>query len=245
MKRIIIPIFIAILFAGIASCKKENSTTTTSASLTASKTNSIKKGEAVLFTLSNSAGTSVTWHVSPALNTQVNATGVNASVMFGSGGAYTVTAVSGGSTDSSIVTVMDSSYIPPPQVSTILPFVNNEEIKITASKLDSASYSGIILFAQTVNTYSCLGNYLLSAQNMFVPNSYSIDFLGVNVPYGCSTGSAKAGAFEYLIPMADGTNALTITLKGVIYRGSIVKAGSSYTINWSYTSGVTISPSTL
>jgi hypothetical protein len=45
--------------------------------------------------------------------------------------------------------------------------------------------------------------------------------------------------------MADGTNALTITLKGVIYRGSIVKAGNSYTINWSYTSGVTISPSTL
>jgi hypothetical protein len=244
MKRITVPAFIAILFVGIASCKKENGATTPGTSLKASKTSSIKKGEPVLFTLSNSAGTSVTWHVSPALNTKVNATGANASVMFGSRGAYTVTAVSGGSTDSSIVTVTDSSYIPPPQVSTTLPFVNDEEIKITASKLDSAWYSGIILLAQTVNTYPCLSNYLLSAQ-MNESGSYGIDFLGVSIPYGCTTGPVKAGAFEYLLPMADGTNALTITLKGVIYRGSIVKAGNSYTINWSYTSGVTISPSTL
>ena len=43
-------------------------------------------------------------------------------------------------------------------VSTILPLLSNEEIKITASKLDSAGYSGIILFAQTVNSYTCLSN---------------------------------------------------------------------------------------
>lgn len=245
MKKLIIPALTAILFISIASCKKENSTaSTTNATLKASKTSSIKKGEPVLFTLSNSAAAAVAWNVSPSLNAHVNETGTNASIMFGSSGTYIVTAVSGGSTDSSIVSVMDSSYIPPPQVSTIVPFVSNEEIKITASKLDSAGYAGLILFAQTVNSYPCLSSYLLSDQT-YETGSYGIDFLAVNIPYDCTTGSAKPGAFEYMIPMADGTNALTITLKGVIYRGSIVKAGNSYTINWSYTSGVTISPSTL
>ncbi|MEP6948298.1 MAG: hypothetical protein ABI863_03440 [Ginsengibacter sp.] len=239
MKRIIIPALSAILFMSIASCKKENSATaTTGASLTASKTSSIKKGESVLFTLNNSAGASVNWHVSPATSAQVNATGANASVMFASGGTYTITAVSGGSTDSSIVTVSDSVYAPPVPNST-LPFTGNEQINIKVYKLDSAAYSGLILFAQTTNSYTCLSNYLIGDLTTGT-NAYTIDFAGVSVPAGCTPGTAKAGTFEYFIPMAEGSNTLTISFNGTTYTGSIVKAGSIYTINWSYTSGVTI-----
>lgn len=242
MKKIIIPVLAAMLFMGTTSCKKENAGSTTRASLTASKTSAIKKGEPVLFTLNNSAGSTVTWHVSPSLSAQVNATGTNASIMFGNGGAYTVTAVSGGLTDSSVVTVSDSVYTPPAP-NTTLPFTGDEQISITVYKLDSAAYSGLILFARTANTYTCLGNYLIADLTTGL-DAYTINFGGVSVPADCTSGLAKAGTFEYLIPMADGTHTLTISFNGTTYTGSIVKTGSNYDINWSYTSGVTIGPIT-
>jgi hypothetical protein len=230
----------ALLLVSIASCKKEDHTT--SAALTASKTTAIKKGEPVLFTMSTSSS-SVDWRVTPAASAHINATGATASIMFSSGGRYVVTASSGNATDSSFVNVTDSVYTPPP-AATLLPFLDSEEIHITATKHDSASYSGLIFYAETANTYTCLTNYLGASLTPY-DNSYYLNFYGVSVPANCTSGSAKAGSFEYMIPLPDGIYSLVVTFNGTIYDGTIVKTGSNYVINWSYTSGVTISPSTL
>lgn len=239
MKKIILPVWLVLILV-MSACTKDPVNTTTS--LTASKTTAIKKGEPVVFTFFNNPG-AIQWNVSPALNAQVSATGSVASIRFGNGGTFVVTATSGSTVDSSVVHVDDSIYTPPP-AATILPLITNETLIITASKLDSGAYSGLIFYAHTQSSYTCFTNYLVSDFNQ-ANNAYTINFTGVYVPAGCITGTATAGTFEYFIPMADGTHALTITLNGTTYTGSVVKAGSNYTINWSYTSGVAISPSTL
>ncbi|MEO8414943.1 MAG: hypothetical protein ABI472_14845 [Ginsengibacter sp.] len=239
MKKMILPAFAAIILA-MSACTKDPVNHTTS--LTASKTTGIKKGEPVLFTFTNNPDT-IKWKVTPTTNAQIAATGSLASVKFGRGGTFTVIATSGNAVDSSVVHVEDSAYTPP-VTSTQLPIVANEKVIITATRLDSAGNSGLIFYAHTQSSYTCFTNYLTSVFALS-GGDYSINFTGVSVPPGCTTGTAQAGSFEYLIPMADGTHTLTIMLKGTTYTGSVVKAGSTYTINWSYTSGVTIAPSTL
>ncbi len=239
MKKTILPALSAVLLL-ITACSKDpiNNTHT----LIPAKTTAIKKGEPVLFTFLNNPDT-VLWKVSPAANAKITATGSIAAIKFASGGNFVVTATSGSAKDSATVQVEDSIYTPP-ATATTLPFSSGEQIVITASRLDSGSSSGLILYAHTQNTYNCFTNYLIS-DFALVNNAYTIKFTGVSVPAGCVTGTEKAGAFEYMIPMTDGSHPLTIMLNATPYTGSIVKTGSSYTINWSYTSGVTISPSTL
>lgn len=238
MKRILLPALYSALLL-VTACSKDP--VNNSHTLIASKTNGIGKGEPVLFTFPNNPDT-VLWKVNPA-NAQVVSTGSIASVKFASGGTYVVTATSGNATDSAAVHVEDSVYTPPPSA-TILPFSSGEQIIITASRLDSGSYSGLILYAHTQNSYTCFTNYLLSDFTQ-TADAYTIGFTGVSVPGGCVTGIATAGTFEYLIPVTDGTHPLTIMLNGASYTGTVIKTGSSYTINWSYTSGVIISPATL
>ncbi|MEP7232276.1 MAG: hypothetical protein ABI691_18580 [Ginsengibacter sp.] len=239
MKKVI-PALTALIMMGLMSCSKDPVVTT---SLTATKTSAIERGEPVVFTFSASTADSVSWRVNPSQNAQIIVSGINASVKFGSSGTYIVSAFSGSTSQASTVTVIDSIYTPPPAATTI-PLQSGEQVNITASKLDSGAYSGIIFYAQTANSYTCLSNYLLSTYTTN-NNTYAIGFTGVSVPGNCTTGQAKAGTFEYLLPLSDGMHPLTITLNGTTYTGSIIRSGSSYTINWSYTSGVTISPSTL
>lgn len=239
MKQIILPALVAMLVM-IASCSKDP--VNNSSLLNASKTTAIKKGEAVLFTFTNTQDT-IKWSVKPATTFQVTANGSLATIRFGSGGTFTVVATSGTKADSTIVSVDDSVYTPP-AAATLLPFNTAEQINIAVSKLDSGASSGLIFYALTHNSYACITNYLSSDFNL-AGAAYTIDFKGVFVPAGCTTGTARAGAFAYLLPMTDGTHTLAIKLNNTTYTGSVVKAGSNYTINWSYTSGVAISPSTL
>ena len=233
---------------GFIACKKNDATTTTS-NLDASKTSSIKKGEPVSFTLSQvPTGTVVNWSVSPSTNTQINASGNKASILFGLKGNYTVRAVSGSATATTNVSVSDSVYIPGgsggPSAPSTLPFSSGETINITASRIDSGSTSGLILSALTSNSYTCLENSLLSTYSSN-GNSLSIAYTGVSVPAGCTTGTAKATAFSYFYPIESGTNTLSINFNGSTYSGTIVKTGNNYTINWNYKTGVIISPTSL
>ncbi len=244
MKKVKILAIGLLIATGFLACKKNDDTV--SANLDATKTTFIKRGEPVIFTFSQSATNGVTWSVSPSANTQINASGNKASIMFGAKGSYVVTAVTGNISASRSVSVSDSTYYTgggetPP---TTVPFTTGESIKITASRIDSVSTSGLILSALTANSYPCLSNSLLSTFTTGT-NSYGINFTGVSVPGGCTTGTAKAGGFNYLYPVAGGTNILTINFNGTVYSGTIVKTGNSYTINWPYTKGVTISPTSL
>ena len=232
---------------GMIACKKNDATTTSN--LDASKTSSIAKGEPVSFTLSQvPAGTTVNWSVSPSSNVQINSSGNKASILFGLKGNYTVRGVYGSTSATANVSVSDSVYIPGgsggPSAPSTLPFSNGETINITASRIDSGSTSGLILSALTTNSYTCLENSLLSTYRSN-GNSLSIAYTGVSVPAGCTTGTAKATAFSYFYPLASGTNTLSIIFNGTTYSGTIVKTGNNYSIHWSYTSGVIISPTSL
>lgn len=245
MKKVKILALGLTLAIGFMACQKEN--TPNSTTLDASKTTSIAKGEPVVFTLSQTAGSAVNWSVTPSANTQINTNGNQASIKFGAKGNYVVTGVTGNVSASRSVSVLDSTYnggggggTPP----TTLPFSAGELIKITASRIDSGSTSGLIFSAITTNSYTCLSNSLLSTFTSGA-NSYGVNFTGVSVPGGCTTGTAKAGGFDYLYPLATGTSTLTINFNGTNYSGTIVKTGNNYVINWSYTTGVTISPTSL
>src|SRR5664279_543028 len=138
MKKMILPAFSAIILV-MSACIKDPVNNTTS--LTASKTSGIKKGEPVLFTLFTNNPDTIKWKVTPTTNAQIAATGSLASIRFGRGGTFTIIATSGNAVDSSVVHVNDSIYTPP-LTSTILPIVANEQVIITASKLDSGAFSG-------------------------------------------------------------------------------------------------------
>jgi hypothetical protein len=241
-----------LLFAGIVACKKTVPEDTVY--MDASKTSAIKKGEPVLFTLAQApASSTVNWSVSPNTNTQINPSGNQAAIRFGSRGNYTVTAVAGNISASRLVTVSDSTYADttsggggggggtPP---TILPFSSGETIRISVSRADSGTSYGLIFSARTTNSYTCINNYMLSTFTSGA-SSYNIGYTGVSVPGGCATGSATAGSFAYLFPMANGSNTLTINFNGNTYTGTIVKSGINFTINWNYSTGVVISPTSL
>ncbi|MBS1599921.1 MAG: hypothetical protein JST75_16970 [Bacteroidetes bacterium] len=243
MKKTIVPIVAFLFLACIWSCKKD-STNTSGPVLEASKTSSIKKGEPVVFKLPQvDANSAVNWSVNPSANTQVNANGNQASILFGKTGSYSVTASFGSVTATNTVSVSDSAYkLSGP--ATTLALKPGEVINITASRLDSGSNSGLIFSAQTTNAYTCSGNSLISEATIGT-GSYKIDFKGVSVPDGCTNGTAKAGAFNSLYPIPTGTTTLTIVVNGTSYTGSIEKTGNSYKITWTNTSAVSIAPLSL
>lgn len=245
MKKVTIAVLGFLFAVSFVACKKND--VQGNANLEASKTSSIQKSEPVLFTLSQVAtGSTVNWSVSPSANTQISASGNQASIKFAQKGNYTVTAVSGSITASSSITVLDSVYTDsvsqkPP---TLLPFSAGEVIRITASRIDSGSTSGLLFSALTTNRYTCLSNSLKSSFTSGA-NNYGINFTGVSVPAGCTTGTAKAGSFNDFYPIASGTSTLTINFNGTNYTGSIVKTDTIYTINWADTTRITITPNSL
>jgi hypothetical protein len=219
--------------------------------LQVTKTSLIKKGEPVVFTFPQAAGT-VKWNVTPDANTQINASGNKSSILFGIKGSYTVSAISGSFTASSTVSVTDSVYNGDTTRTgggggtpvTTLPFVSGEVINITVSRIDSGSVSGLLFSAQTTNSYTCIGNSLIS-ETTSGANSHTIKYTGIRLPEDCIGGTAKAGGFNYLYPISSGTSTLTILVNGTTYSGTIIKTGTSYTINWSGAGKVLITPTTL
>ncbi len=231
------------LAVSFIACKKNDAPVNNS--LEATKKSAILKGEPVVFTMPQATGNTVNWSVNPSANTQLSTSGNKASILFASKGTYVVTAVSGNNTTSTSVSVLDSIYDGSNVTSpAILPFVSNETIKITVSKIDSGAISGLLLSSITNNAYQGLGNSLVST---FTPGtkSFGINFQKVSLMAGYSNGASKAGGFHFFYPIADGSNTLTINFNGTTYTGTIVKNGNAYSINWNYSSGITISPTSL
>jgi len=248
MKKVSTP-FLGLLFSiFIFACKKDGSTTTSNSSLDATKTSSISKGEPVVFSLAQAlTGDPVSWSVNPAEFAQINSSGNTASIMFGSKGNYTVTATSGATGATSVVSVTDSIYnggdignTP----SSTLPLLSGEVIKISVIRLDTNAVSGLAFVTQTTNNYTCLSNSL-NSETTSDANGFTIKFTGVNVPGGCTGSEAKARGFNYLYPVTNNSNKLTIVLNGTTYNGTITKTAGGFTIDWPNSTGVTISPTSL
>lgn len=268
MKKILVPI---LLFAGIVgylSCQKDHSSDP--APVAAEKTEGIKKGEPVLFTVE---GQNAEWAVSPN-NAKITANGNTATILFAKAGSYLVTANTGYSTARITVNVSDSSWCndirqmcdstgtdtcrygncPPrdtiphdsiPRRDSIYS-LQNDQIFITPVKIDSGSISGLLIKSATQLSYPCSNNYLLT--NLITDSAgidYTFKYAGVHVPYACSGPSGSAKSTRTLFPVHDGTHVFKVVLNGVTYTGSFTKTGGQYSFNWPYTSGVIISPQTI
>jgi len=126
----------------------------------------------------------------------------------------------------------------------MIPFSNGDQIIITASKLDTGASSSLVFVAETKNSYTCVNNSLAFSFSSDAASFYDIDYTGVSRPASCTTGTSQATSTVSFEQTA-GTRALNITFNGKTYSGTITKTGDKFTINWSYTSGVTISPTNL
>ena len=108
-------------------------------------------------------------------------------------------------------------------------------------------FVGLNLAFLTKNKYKCLNNTLLFTRGDLSSNNittYTIEFTGVEIPSDdfCASGEDYSKGITGFFPVADGESILEIILDGVTYAGTISKTGSTLTITWNYSNGVTISP---
>lgn len=267
MKKILIPFLLCAGIVGYLSCQKEHSSDPNS--LNAPKTDGIKKGEPIQFSVNNLSGETARWSVSPATNVQLNSKGNNATVYFGKAGSYTVTALMGGITSRVMVTVSDSSYcddsthhrcdsiprdsIPRDSIPVDTTHIGRDslfsilgdQLHLTPSRIDSGSTSGLAIAAITERKYPCLNNYLASYVVISNDSGYSIHYTGALVPWSCINGQTQARATRVIFPIQNGTHQFSVVVGGVPYTGSFTKTGNQYSFSWPYNSGVIISPQTI
>lgn len=272
MKKILIPILLFASIVSYLSCQKEHSSDPTP--VAAEKTEGIKKGEPVLFSVD---GANAQWAVSPG-NAKITTNGNTATILFAKAGSYQVTANTGFSVARITVNVSDSSWCndirqmcdstgtdtcrygncPPrdtiphdtiPRRDSVYS-LHNDQIFITPIKLDSAGISGLQIKTGTQLSYPCSNNYLLTnvitaGNDTTSSKSYTFKYAGVVVPSSCFGPSVSSRSTKVIYPIQDGTHAFKVVLNGVTYIGSFTKTGSQYSFNWPYTSGVIISPQTI
>lgn len=254
MKKTTIP-FWGLLFSIVFfACRKNESSTETSPispTLQKSSIGTVAIGSPIVYTLASPPASTVDWSVTPSTNANMVVSGNSATFKFSAAGSFVVNARSGNYSFSDSVCVKDSTnngeggngggY------DSLLAFSNGEIIKIYASKIiDSTggSNGGLVFNAKTNNSYAC--SYTsISKVDTFRTFDYRIGFKGVFKPGGCYTGTTNPMSIHYLKPIANGLNTLVISFNGKTYSGIIVKNGNNYTINWNYTTGVIISPTTL
>jgi hypothetical protein len=266
MKRVLIAVLFFAAAITYLSCQKENSGDRSL--VTAAKTEGIKKGEPVNFSVENTTGQTAKWSVSPSNNVQLNSDGNKATVLFHTAGAYSVTASMGNLVQRIMVNVTDSVYcdstrrdstcgcicdtmprdtIPHDTCHNCQPHdtsfyaLTGDHIYINPQRVDTGSLSGLVLNSITRNAYNCSNNYL----STFVSNTngnYSVYYTGVYISGACTGGFTQSRSARTVFPVQDGTHSFSVTLNSVVYYGSFTKNGTHYSFNWPDTSGVTISP---
>jgi len=243
MKTNILIVAFATLLLGFSSCKKDENEPKLQG-VNASKTADIKKGEPVNFTFSQAPETSpVQWSVLPGDDAQINASGNTASILFSNPGAYTVKAIYGALNGSVDVIVDDSVYNPGGGDTPVYESLPGDQIFITVSRIDSMGISGLDFRYITEKKYDCLNHTLLFG-NEFNGQDLKVVFNAVFIPFDeyCTPGEDYASSGTAWYPIEDGSHTFEVFLDGNTYTGSFVKSGSTYTFNWPYNSGVTITP---
>lgn len=248
-----IAIFVALLFTFNA-CTKVGYTTehldATHATVKMGQTDSLELVGA-------SASDSVKWTVSPAGFNWIVSSHNRAIVNFNKAGVYTVsTVVNGSGTYSYTITVTNEVYTPTPppgngQATHIS--IAGDQITLLAHYSKSAlSDSAYVYFnAKTTNTYQCGNSYLNYTHSLDASSHFSIGFVDMYQPpsNSCTTGNTTitSPAIQFIQSvqntyLANGTFPLTVSLNGVTYTGNVVVSATDITFNWTYTSGVTITP---
>ncbi len=262
MKRLLIPILFVTGVMGYLSCQKDKSNGAAS-SVQAAKTEGIKKGETVTFSVQNLSGQTAKWSVSPSTNAQLTSNGDKATVLFRLAGSYSVLATMGNTTARVLVNVTDSSYCDSTRRDTCcgcpkdtIPTdtcrngaclrdttlsLAGDQIYINPVKIDSGGLSGLRIRSVTQNMYPCANNTLKTSVSN-VGTSYSFFYAGVYISGACVPGQKTGYSEKVLYPIADGVHSFSVIVNNIIYSGSFTKTGSQYSFTWPHTSGVTISP---
>jgi hypothetical protein len=241
MKTKMLILVMATMVAAMTSCKKDDNGSVRYP-VAVSKTGDIKQGEPVSFSFTqSSAGSNVSWSVTPFSNATIDAVGNTASIRFQKAGQYTVHAVSGNFKGDADVVVSDSVYNPggdPVYVP-----LTGDQIFITVSKFDSMGLSGLDFHFVTEKKYDCL-NHTLLFDNILGEQGLRVVFSAVLIPSGvyCVPGEEVASSGTAWYPLSEGNHGFEVLLNGVTYSGSFVRTGSTYTFTWPYTSGVTLTP---
>ena len=107
----------------------------------------------------------------------------------------------------------------------------------------------LFLNTTTTNSYPNANAQLLTTSTSLntgnVVNGIHLDYKGVFLPGGVTSGTSKPTKSLSYGSLTDGTYSLVISVNGLTYTGSFVKSGNTYTFTWPYTSGVIISPLTV
>lgn len=241
MKKHLIIAALTVLFVATA-CNK-NDDDPVDSSLTATKSDKIKRNEPVQFTLKSVSSTAnVQWTVLPSANVQISKLGNSASILFADAGSYTVNAAFGSANEKMRVTVQDSLYDPGSGVGHN-ELLTGDEVTVSVTKYDSLGIGGLAFLISTSQTYDCL-NHTLIFDNTLGDKSLKIDlkYVAIPAPEICEEGKSIAMGATSLYPMVDGTYNFSVILNEVTYEGTIVKSGTQYTINWPYSKGVIVTP---
>ena len=189
---------------------------------------------------------SVRWSVAPSGSDSLITKKNTALVFFKKAGVYTVGATDNGGTPATVsITVTDSVYHSVTQY-TYTPLTGDQITLVPHYYKSSTSDTSYLLFvAQTKNFYC--GSSVLQTSYSLVSNVYTIGFLQVIQPSPCAIGQLPISSVINFTtspagPVPDGTFPLSVTLNGTTYTGSITVTDTNITYNWTYTSGVLISP---
>jgi hypothetical protein len=236
-----IVLFFIAAVVGFSSCKNESNEIPTK-TLEMSKSSKIKIGEPVTVNTTTVGSTTAdAWSVTPSGFSKVVTSGTSAAISFTKSGNYVVSVKSASGVYSSSVNVQDSIYNPGVSRSSVISPTTNDQLTIKPILLPADSITGVMLEAKTTNQYDCLNNVLLY-KSEHVGADFNITFNGVQTPENGIVGKSQSVAYLYLAPLKEGSQNFHITFNQVVYSGSVLKAGNSYTFTWPYTSGVTISP---
>jgi hypothetical protein len=239
-----------ILSCSKSSSKNQRSTGSAYSTLSLSQT-AVQRGQPLIASLP--AGTSaaaVKWSVSTRTPTHITAANGQAQILFSASGHYHITAVYSAADSSysdtavGTIDVQDTSYTPPPPVNTDTSSLAGDQITLTPS---FDSLGNLLFTAQTGNSYGC-APYLVSllyedpgSGGLLTLNFYEVISNGAGTCHGVEN-PAVAFLFTTTGNRADGTYPIKVNFGTSIYTGSLTIAGSSYSFNWDYHSGVLISP---
>jgi hypothetical protein len=219
---------------------------------------SVKTGQPDSLELVGAKATdSVKWAVSPTAGLNgIYFKGNHAVVNFNQAGSYTVTATLNNTTPYS--TTINVTQAPAPPIDTTrtnaihIP-LTGDQIKLTAnySKSPNSDSAYVYFTAQTTNFYYCLNSYLTYNTTLNNTSGFTLNIVDAIKPAtkDCQGGSGRLtiGAIPFKQSLQNkylpvGTFPLTVTLNGITYTGNVAVTATDINFNWSYTSGVTITP---
>jgi hypothetical protein len=219
---------------------------------------SVKTGQLDSLELVGAAATdSVKWAVSPMTGLAgIIYSGKHAVVNFNQAGSYTITATLNNATPYS--TTINVTQAPAPPVDTtrttaIHVPLSGDQIVMTAhySKSPNSDSAYVYFAAQTTKFYYCLNSSLTYNVALNNTSGFTLNIVDVLKP---ATKDCQVGSTRLTIPVIPfkqslqnsylpvGTFPLTVTLNGTTYTGNVTVTATDININWTYTSGVTITP---